>query len=89
MPANSADRQDGPDAHDRIRRRQQDHIGLADGLGNSGAGLCFVGADEREAVRGNLRTVLYPPLLEVDGAPLPVGGVGDHHVGLAAFVAGG
>ena len=80
--------QDRADAHHRIGRRQQHHVGGFDGLGDAGARGGLVGADEREAVGRHLRAVAHPPLLEVDGPLLPVVRIADDDVGFAAVVAG-
>ena len=90
MPGTVEDR---ADAHHRVGRRQQHDVGRLDGFDDSRAGGRFVGADEREAVRGYLRAVTHPPLLEVDRTPLTgrltVVGIGDDDVGFTAIVAGG
>ena len=90
--ADAGDGQDRADAHHRVGRRQQHHVGLCDGFGDAGTRGGPVGADEREAVRRHLGAVAHPPLLKVDRAllagVLSRAGIGDDDVGFAAVVTG-
>ena len=86
--ADPGDGQDRADAHHRIRRRQQHHVGVSIASVTPGAGGGLLGADERETVCRHLGAVPHPPLLEVDRALLAVVGIGDDDVGFAAVVAG-
>ena len=87
--------EDRADAHHRIGRREQHDVGVGDRLGDTGARGGLVGADESEAVGGDLGAVAHPPLLEVD-RPLGVGlvvrireSVRHDDVGFAAVVGDG
>ncbi len=62
---------------------------FVDRLEHSGRGLRLVRTDVRETVRGHLRPVADPPLLEVDCRSARRLGIGDHDVGLAAVVGDG
>jgi hypothetical protein len=72
--------EDDADRDDRVARREEDDVGLPDGVEDPGSRGGAVHADGDEALGGDRGLVPHPPLLEVDGALSLL--VLDDHVGL-------